>query len=164
MLRSLALLLAVGLSFAANAADAALAKKPMRKVGQPCEGNSHCRNKLICWEHKCAPKRKLGESCRLWSQILSDENDCQEPLNCWKEAQEPSRQGYGTPDGKCAPRRKVGETCLYNRSFGSDCVKGAKCARTEDLDGVCSKGKRGQACSDDENCRGDLVCVQHSCQ
>ena len=136
-------------------AEADPVKKPKRKMGQACESDSHCKKKLICWEHKCAPKRKLGEPCRRWTKNnLTEESDCKEPLNCWGEVSE----------AKCAPRRKVGETCAGNRAFRSDCAKGAKCVMNKDHEFECSKGKKGQACSFDNDCRGQLVCVQGSCQ
>ncbi len=153
-------------------------EKPRRPKGEACETRHHCQKGLICWKNKCASKRKEGSSCR-WSPDCRDEMVClgvPQPetslrfLEC-TDGEKTFIADYrmkgascipfavgGAPTtgkrGKCGPRREVGQKCDRGQ-----CTEGAQC-----LHGKCSKGARGQSCKSDDNCEGDLICVNKECK
>jgi hypothetical protein len=162
--------------------------KPRRKKGQACGENHHCRKGLVCWGSKCTAKRKEGQSCRieLFAPAGDTNNDCDRKLVCWDESRDTDSRGEkvyrwekkgrtsfgsGCPDSvlncglvnrpTCIPERHVGQSC---RPYARDCRRSGECIQDKDRNYVCSKGKKGHVCWSDHHCRGDLVCVESTCQ
>ena len=153
--------LAVSFLLTTLSVQGVLKDKPKRKKGQPCEKNVHCRKHLTCLNNTCVPRRGQDGECECAARRFDypdKDRDCREGLICW-----PCKDGGYGEIGKCVPKRKVGESCGYAEH---DCVDGAKCVEAHfqySGEYVCSKGKKGHACSDDHHCRGKLVCVAHVC-
>ena len=113
--------------------------KPKRKKGEVCADNCHCKDDLICWEHKCARERKKGQSCRAIKQrgrscelVIGmydyTNHDCAKGLVCWGTAQRSARDddfelGVAEEDFLTGERgyqwKERGKT-----RFGSDCPEG----------------------------------------
>lgn len=111
--------------------------RPRRPVGEPCRVTSwgealagdpgDCGERLICWNDRCAPRRKQGETCGFFYH-------CESQLTC-VDADMGSRPPVV---GTCGPRKKRGEACgagLDVFAGRSECAEGLAClaASVEDL-------------------------------